>query len=132
MTMDTGAKIFIGAALIFTVFIGVMAQIESKRKEQQKEQPAFSESNLTNISATATNAWFFDKWRMQLQDEHGQVYNAERLHSNRNIYVVWLMQDDTNGITNAWSYKHRWFLEGNWIIGEKNGKAMEFPPIYAK
>jgi hypothetical protein len=120
--MDTGAKIFIGASLIFTVFIGVMAH----REKQQKQQAI----PIEEVFHPDTNSWCYGKERLQLQDEHGQVYALEKtFNTNMNIFRVWRSMGETNGITNSFAHKGRWFMDGNWFLNLENAEVRQVPPF---
>lgn len=57
--------------------------------------------------AVGGKGWYSDKPQMLLQDEHGQVYKLYQSRTNSNLYVVWEMMGETNGITNSFSWQWR-------------------------
>lgn len=69
--------------------------------------------------------WFHGVSRMWLQDESGQVYALQKLRSNDNVFEVFSMVDETNGITNMYGYDRRqWRTNANWVIHDGRVSAV--------
>jgi hypothetical protein len=98
----------VASAIAILAWIGA---ILSKNWQQITGHESHAQSNVFQ----STNCWCDGVTRMELQDETGQVYSLWQEKKNSNLYSVFKSMDETNGITNSFSWRIKQ-SRGSWKI----------------